>query len=135
MNAELFLSATSGVPMYRQIVDQITAKVMAGDWPPGHPLPSIRELASASQISVITVKRAYAELGNAGVIVTRHGMGSFVAESTELPVALLRAEFNQHLDALLACAARLGLSAGQIRHALDDAQSASPTDSPRGNTP
>lgn len=135
MNAQLFLSTSSGVPMYRQIVDQITAKVMAGDWPAGHPLPSIRELASASQISVITVKRAYAELGNAGVIVTRHGMGSFVAESAELPVALLRAEFNQQLEVLLACAARLGLSPGQIRQALDAAQSAAPDDLPRGNTP
>ncbi|NJR72051.1 MAG: GntR family transcriptional regulator [Gammaproteobacteria bacterium] len=68
--------------MYTQIMDQITTKVMAGDWRPGQALPSIRELASDSGVSVITVKRAYLELERAGVIVTRQGKGSFVAENT-----------------------------------------------------
>lgn len=118
MSAELFLSAGDSAPMYQQIVDQITAKVMAGDWKAGQALPSIRELASASRISVITVKRAYAELGLAGVIVTRQGMGSFVAESSDLPSKLLRAEFTQHFDAMLACAERLGISRNEIRQLL-----------------
>ena len=45
MDSQLFLSASDPRPMYQQIVDQITAKVMAGDWPAGQALPSIRELA------------------------------------------------------------------------------------------
>lgn len=118
MSAELFLSTGDSTPMYQQIVDQITAKVMAGDWKAGQALPSIRELASASRVSVITVKRAYAELGLAGIIVTRHGMGSFVAESSDLPANLLRAEFTQHFDAMLTCAARLGISRNEIRQLL-----------------
>jgi GntR family transcriptional regulator len=118
LNPELFLSTADSTPMYQQIVDQVTAKVMAGDWKAGQALPSIRELASASRVSVITVKRAYTELGLAGIIVTRHGMGSFVAESSELPTSLLRAEFTQHFDAMLACAARLGISRNDIRQLL-----------------
>jgi GntR family transcriptional regulator len=135
INPELLLSTSDSTPMYQQIVNQITSKVMAGDWPAGQPLPSIRELASASRVSVITVKRAYAELGQAGVIVTRHGMGSFVAESPNLSSSLLQAEFTQHFEAMLACARRLGLSAEDIRQLLDDEQadwSAEPT---RGSTP
>lgn len=135
IDPELFLSSSDSTPMYQQIVNQITTKVMAGDWPAGQPLPSIRELASASRVSVITVKRAYAELGAAGVIVTRHGMGSFVAESPNLSHSLLQAEFTQHFDAMLACARRLGLSAEDIRTLLDDERadwSAEPT---RGTTP
>ena len=58
MDAELFLSGGDSTPMYQQIVDQITAKVIAGDWKAGQALPSIRELASASRVSDITVKRA-----------------------------------------------------------------------------
>lgn len=122
MSAELFLSTSDSTPMYQQIVDQITAKVMAGDWKAGQALPSIRELASASRVSVITVKRAYAELGLAGIIVTRHGMGSFVAESSDLPTDLLRAEFTQHFDAMLACAARLSIPRHEIRQLLADEQ-------------
>ena len=135
MSAELFLSTTDSTPMYQQIVDQITAKVMAGDWKPGQALPSIRELASASRVSVITVKRAYAELMAAGIIVTRHGMGSFVADSAELPTDLLRAEFTQHFNAMLDCAERLGLSRSDIRHMLDDAPAEATPSSSRGSTP
>ena len=120
--------------MYQQIVDQITAKVMAGDWKAGQALPSIRELASASRVSVITVKRAYAELGIAGIIVTRHGMGSFVAESSDLPTNLLRAEFTQHFDAMLACARRLGISRNDIQQLLAEQPADSDSDS-EGSSP
>jgi GntR family transcriptional regulator len=135
VSAELFLSTADGTPMYQQIVDQITAKVMAGDWAPGQALPSIRELASASQVSVITVKRAYAELELAGIIVTRQGKGSFVADSANLPTDLLRAEFQQHLDAMLDCATRLGLTREQLHRLLDETQPQPPSAPPRGTTP
>lgn len=94
--------------MYQQIIDQVTAKVVAGDWAAGQALPSIRELASASRVSVITVKRAYLELERAGLIVTRQGRGSFVTTSQELPKALLRATAAQHLKAWVDCARQLG---------------------------
>ena len=120
MSAELLLSNSDSAPMYQQIVDQITAKVMAGDWQAGQPLPSIRELASANRVSVITVKRAYMELGLAGVIVTQHGKGSFVAESQDLPKTLLRKEFRQQLEAMLSSAQRLGISRGELDQLLNE---------------
>lgn len=125
--------------MYQQIVDQVAAKVAAGDWPAGHALPSIRELASASQVSVITVKRAYLELERAGVIVTRHGKGSFVAATQDLPKALLRAEFDRQLRALLVDAARLGIGIDELQSLLAAAQSGETTETteaataPQGN--
>lgn len=112
--------------MYQQVVDQITIKVMAGDWPAGTALPSIRELASQSQISVITVKRAYQELERAGVIVTRQGKGSFVAESAEMPRALLNAEFEQHMQAMLLAATKLGLTLEDIKQLLDETTQVEP---------
>lgn len=108
--------------MYTQIMDQIVTKVMAGDWAAGQALPSIRELASDSGVSVITVKRAYSELERAGVIVTRQGKGSFVAEKQELPKQLLQDEFDTHLMGMLNAAAKLGMPekdiVGQVRTAL-----------------
>jgi GntR family transcriptional regulator len=114
MDSELFLSAHDSTPMYVQIMEQIVAKVMAGDWKPGQPLPSIRELASASGVSVITVKRAYLELEHAGVIVTRQGKGSFVAESQDMTRQLTLEEFNTHLLAMLHAAKKLGMPAGDV---------------------
>lgn len=132
MSVELFLSASDPRPMYQQIVDQITARVMAGDWPPGHPLPSIRELAAGSQVSVITVKRAYEELEAAAVIVTRHGKGSVVAERQGLARGLLQSDLRLQLSAAVATASRLGLDRPALHQHLDTAIDAAPTiDTPR----
>lgn len=134
MDPTLFLSAGDPRPMYQQIVDQVTARVMAGEWAPGQALPSIRELAAASAVSVITVRRAYEELERAGVIATRQGKGSVVAERTDLPGALMQDELRRQLDALLAFADRLGLDRAEL-HRLLDAADAARTPTPRGNTP
>lgn len=108
MGAELLLSPHSSQPMYAQIIEQIVAKVMAGEWEEGRLLPSIRELAAASKVSVITVKRAYLELERAGVIVTRQGKGSFVAAALDATRTLATAEFNAQLKGLLDAASKLG---------------------------
>ncbi|MFH2079219.1 MAG: GntR family transcriptional regulator, partial [Pseudomonadota bacterium] len=112
----------------------ITAKVMAGDWAPGQSLPSIRELAAGSHVSVITVRRAYEELERAGVIATRQGKGSVVAERSDLPTVLMHDELQRQLEALLAIATRLGLSRADLRRLIDDAGDPA-TDSTKGNTP
>lgn len=114
MNLDLLLSPHSSTPMYAQIVEQIAAKAMAGEWESGRPLPSIRELASSSGVSVITVKRAYLELERAGVIVTRQGKGSFLADALEMPRNLAFEEFHAQLERLLAVARKLGLSRQEI---------------------
>ncbi len=76
---ELNLSNASGVPFYRQIVDQMADMVRAGTLSPGSRLASVRELALQLQVSLITVRRAYADLEGAGLIVRRQGQGTFVA--------------------------------------------------------
>ncbi len=92
------------------MIDQIKLKILAGDWPQGRALPSIRELAAATHVSVITVKRAYLELEHEGLIVTRQGRGSFVADAQVLHKDLRRIELEKAIEALLDTAARLGLS-------------------------
>ena len=133
MAAELLLSPHSSVPMYAQIVEQVVAKVMAGEWKAGDPLPSIRELAAGSRVSVITVKRAYLELERAGVIVTWQGKGSFVADALEATRSLAAQEFQAQLQGLLDAASKLGLSRQDIVGRVEDALSGTP-DAPRAST-
>lgn len=76
----LTLDNSSPTPLYRQIVDEIRGKILTGQLKPGDPLPSIRQLAADLLISVITTKRAYQDLENAGLIQTRPGRGTFVSE-------------------------------------------------------
>jgi len=90
-----------------------------GDWPPGHELPSIRALAAAVQVSVITVKRAYLELERDGVIVTRQGKGSFVADSADLSLQLRHDELDAHLAAAVGVARALGMSQKELTDRLD----------------
>ena len=121
MGNDLLLSPHSSTPMYVQIVEQVIAKVMAGEWPAGAPLPSIRELAANSRNSVITVKRAYLELERAGVIVTRHGKGSFVADALDATQALANQEFQTQLQGMLDAARKLGLDRREIVERVEQA--------------
>ena len=110
MYSGINISQTDARPMYLQIMEQIRARIVAGDWPTGRELPSIRVLAAALNVSVITVKRAYLDLETAGVIVTRHGKGSFVAEVNGLAGELQEEKLDDHLAAATEIGRQLGLS-------------------------
>ena len=113
---ELKISEASGVPYYRQIVDQIAQLIRSGLLQPGEQLPSVRELAGKLLVSLITTRRAYADLETAGLIKRRQGYGTFVAQeidmaSREQAVGATRNQFGQALGA----ARRMGLSDDEIR--------------------
>jgi len=114
MTFGLFLSATDKKPMYLQIVEQITRKVLLGDWPAEMALPSIRELAAQSKVSVITVKRAYTELEQAGVIVTQAARGSLVAAHPDLQQRLKHQPLLEQLCQAVDLAQQLQLSDTQV---------------------
>jgi GntR family transcriptional regulator len=78
----LFITLSPGNPdpMYKQVTDQIKDAIAAGDLKPNDRLPSVREMSEALKVSAITVKRAYLDLETEGYILTRAGLGSFVAE-------------------------------------------------------
>lgn len=107
--------------MYQQIVEQIRRRVAVGDWRPGQEIPSIRALAAATRVSVITVKRAFLELEHEGILVTRQGRGSFVAEDVELAKNLRERELDGHLAKAVDVARELGLSARQLEARLREA--------------
>ena len=107
--------------MYLQIMEQVRQRVGAGEWKPGEQIPSIRALAIALQVSVITVKRAYLELEREGVIVTQHGKGSIVAPDPDLGQRLYREEFEEHLSQVVRIGTLLGMSEEEIVERLRDA--------------
>jgi GntR family transcriptional regulator len=110
MYSGLNISQTDARPMYQQIMEQIRQRIAAGDWAAGRELPSIRVLAAELRVSVITIKRAYLDLENEGVIVTRHGKGSFVADVNGLAGELQEEKLDEHLAAAAGIAMGLGLS-------------------------
>jgi len=104
--------------MYLQIMEQIRHRIAIGDWVAGHELPSIRVLAAELQVSVITIKRSYLELERDGVIVTRQGKGSFVAEGAGLSNRLQHEELDAHLSAAAEIGHVLGLTGAELEKRL-----------------
>ncbi len=106
----LQLQPSSGTPIYLQIVNQVKYLAAAGRLVPGQELPPIRTLAEQLLITPNTVARAYLELERAGIVRTRPGSGTFVADR---PPALHRGQRQRILaekaDALLTEAHQLGV--------------------------
>jgi GntR family transcriptional regulator len=115
------ISQTDGRPMYLQIMEQIKQRVAVGDWKSGEKIPSIRDLAVALKVSVITIKRAYLELEREGVIITRHGIGSAVADDADTGLRLYREQLEKHLDEAARLAALIGLSAEELQQRISSA--------------
>ncbi len=118
MHSGLNISQTDARPMYLQIMEQIRQRITVGDWPPGQELPSIRALAADLRVSVITVKRAYLDLETEGVIVTRHGKGSFVADAAGLAANLTEQKLDEHLAAAADFGRQLGLDEEELAERL-----------------
>ena len=73
----------SGIPVYRQVMDQVKYYVASGTLKVGSQLPSIRELSKTLSVNPTTVVKAYTELQHEGVIKMKQGKGAFVAEVEE----------------------------------------------------
>ncbi len=71
----------SGLPVYRQVMDQIRYYIASGVLRAGEQLPSIRSLAQRLSVNPATVVKAYGELQHAGAIEISHGRGAFVSDS------------------------------------------------------
>lgn len=76
----IVISPLNPDPMYKQVTDQIKTAIAGGVIVAEEKLPSIREMSRELKISPITIKRAYADLENEGYIITRAGMGTYVAD-------------------------------------------------------
>ena len=109
----------SGVPIYRQLVQQVRRDLMLGRLRPGDQLPSVKEVVDSLSVNPNTVVKAFSELEHQGLVVRRQGIGTFVAASpsmTSVPVApRLLGSLARWVDR----ARQDGLSPEQIRMLLE----------------
>ncbi len=121
MHSDIVISQSDGRPMYQQIMEQVRQRVAVGEWAPGEEIPSIRQLAVALRVSVITVKRAYLELEREGVILTQQGKGSIVAPDPDLSPRLYDEEFMEHIKQAARLGTLLGLTGEEIANRVHEA--------------
>ena len=130
----LILRPASGVPFYRQVVDGIGDRIRGGQLAPGTRLPSVRALATQLEVSLITIRRAYADLEQAGLLVRRQGQGTFVAlDVGDAARRRAHADASRGLVQAVDRARALGLEDEQIRTVVDQTL-ASPTPTATGGS-
>ncbi|HEX4277512.1 MAG TPA: GntR family transcriptional regulator [Bryobacteraceae bacterium] len=115
------LDMRSGVPVYRQIIDQVHAARASGVVRPGDQLPTVRQLAVDLSINPNTVVRAYRELELTGALTTQQGTGTFI---TDTKVKHDEEERERRLDQLVAefaaRAGREGFTVKELRSRLKE---------------
>jgi GntR family transcriptional regulator len=117
------LDLKSGVPVYRQLIDQVLGAIASAALNPGDRLPTVRQVAVDLTINPNTVVRAYKELEIRGVLATQQGTGTFISSQ---PVPRDEVErqrrLNQFVAEVAARAGAEGFSIEEILAALRDKQ-------------
>ncbi len=113
------IDAGSGVPIYRQLVQQVRRDVMLGRLQPGDQLPSVKEVVDSLSVNPNTVVKAFSELEHQGLVVRRQGIGTFVAAAPSLTSVPVAPKLLGSLARWVDRARRGGLSGEQIRMLLE----------------
>jgi len=115
------LDPHSGVPVYRQIIDQVTGGMAAGALAAGDQLPTVRQLAVDLAINPNTVIRAYRELEIRGVLETQQGTGTFITQKKiRRDDAERQRRLNQLVGEFIARAGSAGFTVEEVVEALED---------------
>jgi GntR family transcriptional regulator len=116
------LQTSSGVPITRQIGDQIRTLIASGTLQPGERLPSVRELAKELTVNQNTVLRVYERLTFEGLLERRHGDGTYVADRVPRgQMEAQRAALRDEISRLTEKARALGIGKEELRRMLDEA--------------
>jgi GntR family transcriptional regulator len=104
------LDGRSGVPTYVQLVSQVRRATRNGTLRAGDQLPTAREVVAALAINPNTVLKAYTQLENEGLVISRPGLGTFIAQGIPAPLAAaLQRQLRRGLDSWIRSAAAAGL--------------------------
>jgi GntR family transcriptional regulator len=119
----LKLDQQSGVPVYRQIIDQVMGGISAGNLKPGDQLPTVRQLAVDLAINPNTVVRAYRELEIREVLATQQGTGTFITDKKPKSDELeRRRRVSQLAGELLARAGAEGITLQELLDYFNEIQ-------------
>jgi GntR family transcriptional regulator len=117
------LDLHSGVPVYRQIIDQVLGGMAAGTLSAGDQLPTVRQVAVDLAINPNTVQRAYRELEIRGVLETQQGTGTFISQQkVKRDEVERRRQLSQLVSELVSRAGAAGFTIAELQeelHALD----------------
>jgi GntR family transcriptional regulator len=113
------VTASSAVPAYMQLVEQVRRALWLGRLEPGDQLPTVREVAAAVAINPNTVLKAYRELEHEGLVKGRPGQGTYVVRSFAGPSPPTLDRLRTSLESWVDEARAAGLGPGHIRAVVE----------------
>jgi GntR family transcriptional regulator len=120
------LDSHSGVPVYRQLIDQVQAAIAAGVLAVGDQLPTVRQVAVDLVINPNTVLRAYREMEIRGTLDTQQGSGTFIADKKiEYSKIERERQLGQLVGEFVSRAGSAGFTVEQLLKALRELSSES----------
>lgn len=115
------LDLHTGVPVYRQLIDQVRAGIASGSLTAGDQLPTVRQLAVDLEINPNTVMRAYRELELGGLLETHQGTGTFISDKKpEKKTAERERQLNQMAGEFAARAGAAGFTLEELIDRMQD---------------
>lgn len=117
----IHINPNDAIPIYKQVIKQLRYLIASGQMRPGDEMPPIRKLAQELLINPNTVARAYRDLEQEGLLQSRQGSGTVVADSgSPLSLEVRREILSERIDALLAEARQLKFTSEEIHVLIDE---------------
>src|SRR5690242_15333381 len=121
------LDGDSGVPVYRQLIDQVLGGIAAGTLASGEQLPTVRQVAVDLSINPNTVARAYREMEIREVLETQQGTGTFISQKkVKRDEVERRRQLNQMVSDLVSRAGAAGFTVAELIELLRERQNDEP---------
>ena len=108
----------NGIPIYSQIMDEMTMRIASGAYAPGDKLPSVRDLAMEAGVNPNTMQKAMAELERIGLVYSERTSGRFITKEEKILEELHESLAKKYFDELSEKLRKIGMSDADIKKAV-----------------
>ena len=110
----------NGIPIYSQIIDEMTMRIASGAYAPGDKLPSVRDMATEVGVNPNTMQKALSELERKGLVYTERTSGRFITKDEKVLETLHEGLAERYFDELSEKLRKIGLSEKEIKSAASE---------------
>ncbi len=108
-------------PIYLQLMEQVTLRIVSGVYPPGSKLPAVRDLAAEAAVNPNTMQKAMGELEQSGLVYSQRTAGRFITEDETMIMEAKRSIAKEHIQVFLARMSALGITKNESVQLLQKA--------------
>jgi len=110
----------NGIPIYSQIIDEMTMRIASGAYAPGDKLPSVRDLAMEAGVNPNTMQKALSELERKGLVYSERTSGRFITKDEKVLETLHEGLAERYFDELSEKLRKIGMSEKEIKSAASE---------------